>query len=68
MKLEINSITFSNDNDEYLDVDVDHCDGYLTLRSEPTGEFVIKSVNELDQIYNKLKELLNEIDNGKKTN
>ena len=53
-----NEYHFQKYND-FLDVTVDS-DGYLVLKTNTTNEFSIESHAELDKIYAKLKELMNE--------
>ncbi len=56
----VDQFHFKND-DDYLDVEVNNEEGYITLKTETSGQFTIESVEQLDQIYHKLKEVLEQI-------
>ena len=57
MECEINSLSFVNGND-YLDVDIHHCEKWIELKIETTDSFPIESQEQLDFIYHKLSEIL----------
>jgi hypothetical protein len=57
MECEINSLSFVNQND-YLDVDIHHCEKWIELKIETTESFSIESQEQLDFIYLKLSEIL----------
>jgi len=63
MKLQVHSISFRNSADQYLDIEVIEAEGYVALKIDSQPEFGIETVEELDLIYNKLKELLEDIHN-----
>jgi hypothetical protein len=54
----VDSFHFKNDVNEYLDVDVNHLENYITLKIDVSEQFSIDSIEELDLIYSKLKESL----------
>jgi hypothetical protein len=60
----IDQFHFKND-DDYLDVEVNNQEGYIILKTDTSGQFTIESVEQLDQIYHKLKEIFKQIDNYK---
>jgi hypothetical protein len=51
------SFSFKKEVD-FLDVTVHHAEGWLELQIETTKSFPIESLEELDFIYEKLKEAL----------
>ena len=57
MECEINNLSFVNGND-YLDVDIHHCEKWIELKIETTDSFPIESQEQLDFIYHKLSEIL----------
>lgn len=57
----VDNFHFKNDVDDYLDVEVNHSEKYITLKTDMSGQFSIESVEELDLIYSKLKETLEQI-------
>lgn len=60
----IDQFHFKND-DDYLDVEVNNQEGYIILKTDTSGQFTIESFDQLDQIYHKLKEIFQQIDNYK---
>lgn len=60
--IAVDEFHFKND-DDYLDVEVNNQEGYIILRTETSGQFAIESVEQLDQIYQTLKEAFEQIQN-----
>lgn len=57
IKSIVHEIAFENEREEYLDVEY-HVEGYITLNIEHSGKFTIGSLEELTDIYEKIKELI----------
>jgi uncharacterized protein (DUF2249 family) len=63
IKIEINDLALKNDLGEFLDVKVHHDNNvYVELDTTHQGKYTIDSLEELDFIYKKLKEILTEND------
>jgi len=60
--IAVDQFHFKNDGD-YLDVEVNNQEGYIILKTDTSGQYVIESVEQLDQIYHKLKEVFEQIKN-----
>ncbi len=57
MKFQIDDCHFESDGD-YLDIKVNTLEGYITLKTDTTGEFSLDSELDIDILCQKLKELL----------
>jgi hypothetical protein len=56
----VDQLHFKN-GDDYLDVEINNEEGYMVLKTDSSGQFTLESVEQLDQIYNKLKEMFEQI-------
>ena len=71
MEVEIHGYAIKNEfADEWLDIEC-HFEGsedqeYVTLKIETSEEFTINSLEDLDELYNKIKELWPMMPNKKK--
>ena len=57
MKFQIDDCHFESDGD-YLDIKVNTLEGYITLKTDTTGEFSFDSELEIDTLCQTLKDLL----------
>jgi hypothetical protein len=57
LKTIVHEIAFQNEQGEYLDATY-HIEGYIDLQIDTSQKFSISTVEELDLIYAKLKEIL----------
>lgn len=64
MKILIEQFSFQQGND-YLDVEVHHTEKWIELKIETSESFPIQNKEELDTIYQKLYEVLDEFEKDK---
>jgi hypothetical protein len=66
MKFHIDECHFKNAQDEYLDIEANYLENYITIRTTTTGEFTFENELEIDVLCQKLKEILKAV-NGDST-
>lgn len=61
MKVKTRSVEIENSVGGFMDIELDHHDGYLTIIVDNKNGYSIESQTELDVIYEELSKLLKEV-------
>jgi hypothetical protein len=66
MQFKIDELHFRNSHGDYLDIEINHLEKYISVKTDTTGEFSFESELEIDIVCQKLKEILKAV-NGDNT-
>lgn len=67
MKFNIDECHIKNSHGDYLDIELNYLEKYITFKTETTGEFSLESELEIDILCQTLKKMFQAVNGGNTT-
>ena len=64
MQFKIDDCHFKNTHGDFLDIEINHEEKYISIKTSTTGEFSFENEWEIEAICQKLKEILQAVNGG----